>query len=77
MRDIRNLRVPVNLLLKRLQSHDVASWDSSAWILDPAGGRIPTAARLQIVRERVMAHARRGPSETPDGSEALTASDPV
>ena len=59
MREIRNLRVPVKLLRTRLQSQSQTAWDASAWALDPTAGRMPTAARLQLVRERVLANARR------------------
>jgi hypothetical protein len=60
MREVRNLRVPAKLLRMRLQGRERTAWDASDWALDPTADRIPTAARLQLVRERVLANARRG-----------------
>ena len=62
MREVRNLRVPTKLLRLRLQGNMDSDWASSDWALDPAAGRIPSAARLQLVRERVLANARRARS---------------
>lgn len=59
MRGVRNLRVSTKVLRACLQGRENTAWEVSEWALDPTAERVPTAARLQQVRERVLAHARR------------------